>query len=82
MMRISNFCEFLDLLEFSVLTDFNWFCNFAFSCASSLRTNFIQITLPHASSNALSVEELIRLGFNDRSGGVCFVYYFLRLQLI
>ena len=37
---------------------------------------FLEISLPHAMLNALSVEKLNRLGFNDESGGVCFVYYF------
>ena len=57
-------------------------CNLAFSCVASLRTNFLEITLPHTLPNALSVEELSRLGFNDGSGGICFVYYFVRLQQI
>ena len=55
-------------------TNWLWHCNLAFSCVASLRTNFLKISLPHALSNALSVEELKRLGFNDGSGGVCFVY--------
>ena len=49
---------------------------------ASLRTNFLGINLPHTLSNALSLEELNRLGFNDVSGGVCFVYYFVILQRI
>ena len=43
------------------------------SYIASLRTNFLEISLPHTLPNALSVEELNRLGFNDGSGGVCFV---------
>ena len=38
--------------------------------------------LSHTLTNALSVEELNMLGFNDGSCKVCFVYYFFRLQLI
>ena len=41
------FLEFLDLLEIHVLTDFNWLSNLAFSCVASLRTNFLEISLPH-----------------------------------
>ena len=59
-----------------------WHCNLAFSCVESLRTNFIEISLPYTLSNALSVEELNRLGFNAGSGGVCFAYYFVTLQRI
>ena len=65
-----------------MLIDFNWLCNLAFSCVASHRTNLIEISLPHTLSNALSVEEWNRLGFHDGSGGVRFVYYFFRLQLI
>ena len=64
-----------------MLTDFNWLCNLAFSCVASLRTNFIEISLPHTSSNVLSGEELDRLDFNEGSSGVCFVYHLFRLQL-
>ena len=74
--------NFLDLLEIPVLINFNWLSNLAFSCVAALSTNFIKIGLPHTLSNALSVGELNRLGFNDRSGGVRFVYYFFSLQLI
>ena len=59
-----------------MLIDCNWLCNLAFSCIASLRTNFIEISLLHNLSTALSVEELNRLGFNDGSGGVRFVYFF------
>ena len=38
--------------------------------------------LSHILPNALGVEELNMLGFNDGSCRVCFVYYFFRLQLI
>ena len=65
-----------------MLIGFNWLCNLAFSCAASLRTNFLEINIPHTLPNALSVEELNRLGFDDGSCGVCFFYYFFRLQLI
>ena len=83
-MMIANciFLNFLGLLEIPVLINFNWLCNLAFSCVASLSTNFIKIGLPHTLSNALSVGELNRLGFNDGSGGVCFVHYFFSLQLI
>ena len=62
-----------------MLIDCNWLCNLAFSCVASLRTNFIEISLPHNLSTALSVEELNRLGFNDGSGGVRFVYFFFQV---
>ena len=52
----------------------------AFSCVASLRNNFLEISLPHTLANALSVEGLNRVGFNDGSGGDCFVYYFFRSQ--
>ena len=51
-----------------------WHCNLAFSCVASLRTNFLEISLPHTLSNSLSVEELNRLGFNDGCGGVCLLF--------
>ena len=62
-----------------MLIDCNWLCNLAFSCVASLRTNFIEISLPHNLSTALSVEELNRLGFNDGSGGVRLVYFFFQV---
>ena len=65
-----------------MLIGFNWLCNLVITCVASLRTNFIEIDLPHTLSIALSIKELNRLGFSDRSGGVRFVYYFFRLQLI
>ena len=56
-----------------------WNCNLAFSCVTSLRTNFLEINLPHTLSDALSAEE--DEGINDGIGGV-FVYDFVRLQRI
>ena len=41
-----HFREFLDLLEMTVLIDFNWFCNLAISCVAFLRTIFIRISVP------------------------------------
>ena len=58
------------------------FCNLAFSCVPSLRTNIIEISLLHTLSDAFSVEKSKRLNFNDGSGGDHFVYYYFRLQLI
>ena len=62
-----------------MLIGFNWLCNLAFSCVASLRTNFLEISLPHTLPNAPSVEELNRLGFNDRSGGVCLFLLFFQI---
>ena len=45
----------------------------AFSYVAFLRTHFLEISLPHTLANTLSVEDLSRAGFNDGSGGVCFV---------
>ena len=41
-----HFREFLDLLEMTVLIDFNWLCNLAISCVAFLRTIFIRISVP------------------------------------
>ena len=40
-----------------------WHCSLAFSCVASLRTNFLEISLPHTLSNVLSIEELNTLVF-------------------
>ena len=60
--------------------DFNWLYNLTFSFVTSLRTNFIEISLPHTLSNALNVERLNGLGFTDGSDGVRFVYYFFQIE--
>ena len=62
-----------------MLIGFNWLCNLAFSCVASLRTNFLEINIPHTLPNALSVEELNRLGFDDGSCGVCFFLLFFQI---
>ena len=49
---------------------------------SRLISYLAETILSHTLTNALSVEELNMLGFNDGSCSVCFVYYFFRLQLI
>ena len=64
-----------------MLMDFNWLYNLTFSFVTSLRTNFIEISLRHTLSNALNVERLNGLGFTDGSDGVRFVHYFFRLKL-
>ena len=64
-----------------MLMNFNWLDNLTFSFVTSLRTNFIEISLRHTLSNALNVERLNGLGFTDGSDEVRFVYYFFRLKL-
>ena len=39
----------------------------------------VEIILLHTLPNALSVEELNMLVFNDESARVCFVYYFFQI---
>ena len=48
---------------------------------SNLRliNNLVEIILLHTLPNALSVEELNMLGFNDGSARICFDYYFFQI---
>ena len=76
MLMIAN-CVFREFFRFT--RDTLALHKFAFSCLASLRTIFFGTSFPHTLANALSVEELNRAGFYNRSDAVCFLI-FCRLQ--
>ena len=62
-----------------MLIDFNCLYNLTFSCVTSLRTYFIEISLSPILSNAPDFEGLNGLGLTNGSDGDRFVYYFFQI---